>query len=176
MEAIWPSSSSATGSSVWAILDCARDERIYPALRTSQLDYLCLYSGRLHPDVEAAAPHLIELSPTYRFTPKLIEMGWGQSWGVFLRTEDGPNLRGHLRKFLRVQEDSGRSLIFRYYDPRVLRTFLPTCQPDQLSTFFGPIQNYLVEGKGGTSLIDYQFDGFRLAQRQVGLAEESLSA
>ena len=54
IEALWPP--SAAGSSIWAILDCARDERVYPALRTSQLDYRCLYSGRLHRDVEAAAP------------------------------------------------------------------------------------------------------------------------
>jgi hypothetical protein len=176
IEAIWPSPSNSA-LSVWAILDCARDDRIYPALRTSQLDYLSLYSGRLHPAVEAAAPHLIELAPTYRFTPKLIEMGWGQSWGVFVRTEDGANLRGHLRKFLRVQDHTGRTLIFRYYDPRVLRVFLPTCQPEELSTFFGPIHSYLVEsGDGGRSLIEYRFDGLRLTQRQVvlGDAGESL--
>ena len=174
VQAIWPSPSE--GLSVWAILDCARDARIYPALRTSQLDYLCLYSGRLHPEVEAAAPHLIELSPNYRFTPKLIEMGWGRSWGVFVRIEDGANLRSHLRKFLRVRDDSERTLIFRYYDPRVLRIFLPTCQPDQLSTFFGPIHSYLVESPDGRSVIDYRFDGFRLVQREVVLADESLLA
>ena len=31
------------------------------------------------------------------------------------------------------------------HDPRVLRVFLPTCTPDELSDFFGPIGSFLVE-------------------------------
>jgi hypothetical protein len=169
IEALW-SSPSAAGLSVWAILDCARDERIYPALRNSQLDYLCLFSGRLHLEVVTAAPHLIELSPSYRFTPKLIEMAWGQSWGVFLRIGDATNLRTHLRGFLRVRDESGRILMFRYYDPRVLRVYLPTCQPDELRTVFGPIRSYLVEGEDGKSVIEFEFDGHRLHERRIVLA------
>jgi hypothetical protein len=169
-EALWPA--SATGMSLWAILDCARDERIYPALRTSQLDYLCLYSGRLHREVEAAAPHLIEIPPHSRFPRQLIEMGWGQSWGVFLRIKDPSNLRSHLRGFLRVQDESGKILIFRYYDPRVLRVYLPTCLPDELRTVFGPVSSYLVEDEGGQALIDFEFDGSRLHQHRIGLTGE----
>jgi hypothetical protein len=160
-------------SSVWAILDCARDERIYPALRLSQLDFLCLFSGRLHRDVEAAAPHIVELSPGYRFTPKLIEMGWGQSWGVFVRIEDGTNLRAHLRRFLRVRDESGRILLFRYYDPRVLRVYLPTCLPDELRTVFGPISSFVVEAEDGRSLIEFQFDGSQLLEHRIPLTSEA---
>jgi len=167
IQAIWPP--SAAGMTVWAILDCARDERIYPALRTSQLDYRCLYSGKLHPEVERAAPHLIEITPDYRFTPKLIEMGWGHSWGVFVRVQHPSDLRSHLRRFLRVEDESGRTLIFRYYDPRVLRVYLPTCLPDELRTVFGPISSYLVEDEGGQGLIEFEFDGYKLHVRKVAL-------
>ena len=170
IQALWPE--SAADMSVWAILDCARDERIYPALRNSQLDYLCLFSGRLHHEVVAAAPHLIEVSPTFRFTPRLIEMGWGQSWGVFLRTKDPSNLRSHLRGFLRVTDESGRFLLFRYYDPRVLRVYLPTCRTDELRTVFGPISSYLVEDVDGKGLIEFEFDGHRLFERRITLAAE----
>jgi hypothetical protein len=168
LKALWPRGSSGPDT-VWAILDCARDERIYSALRTSGLDYLCLYSGKLHPDVAAAAPYLVELAPTYSFTPRLIDMGWGKSWGVFLRVKDSSNLRHHLRGFLRVRDESGRILLFRYYDPRVLRVYLPTCLPDELRTVFGPIGSYLVEGQDGTSLIEFEFDGSRLRERQTAL-------
>jgi Domain of unknown function (DUF4123) len=170
IQALWPA--SATDLSVWAILDCARDERIYPALRNSRLDYLCLFSGRLHPEVAAAAPHLIEVSPAYRFTPRLIEMGWGQSWGVFLRVKDPSNLRSHLRGFLRVKDESGRILMFRYYDPRVLRVYLPTCRREELRTVFGPISSYLVEDEDGKGLIEFEFDGNQLFERRVRLAAE----
>ncbi len=167
IQTLWPE--TAADMSVWAILDCARDERIYPALRNSQLDYLCLFSGRLHHEVVAAAPHLIEVSPSYRFTPRLIEMGWGQSWGVFLRIKDPSNLRSHLRGFLRVKDESGKILMFRYYDPRVLRVYLPTCRPNELRTVFGPISSYLVEDEDGKGLIEFEFDGNHLLERRVGL-------
>jgi hypothetical protein len=168
VEALWPPGSPA-GTSVWAILDCARDDRVYPALSTSRLDYRCLYSGRLPRELAATAPYLVEVAPTYTFTPRLLEMGWGNSWGVFLRIKDALNLRHHLRGFLRVRDEAGRILIFRYYDPRVLRVYLPTCRPDELRTVFGPIDSFLVEGEEGKSLIEFAFDGHRLHERRVVL-------
>ena len=172
IEAIWPSPSGAS-TSVWAIVDCARDRRIYPALRTSGLDYRCLYSGRLSPEVEAAAPHLIEVAPTFTFTPKLIDMGWGNSWAVFLRIADPSDLRQHLRRFLRVQDESGKILLFRYYDPRVLRVYLPTCRADELQTVFGPISSYLVEDQTGQSLIEFSFNGNQLRERRIRLVPDA---
>jgi hypothetical protein len=167
LEALWPPRAAA-GTSVWAILDCARDERIHYALRTSQLDYRCLYSGRLPRELEIVAPHLVEVAPTFPFTSKLIAMGWGNSWGIFLRIKDPSNLRHHLRGFLRVRDESGRILLFRYYDPRVLRIYLPTCRPDELRTIFGPVGSFLVEGEDGRSVIEYQFDGNQLrVQRTI---------
>jgi hypothetical protein len=174
IEAIWPSPSAAN-TSVWAIVDCARDRRIYPALRTSGLDYRCLFSGRLSPEVEAAAPHLIEVAPAFTFTPKFIDMGWGNSWAVFLRIADPSDLRPHLRRFLRVQDESGRILFFRYYDPRVLRIYLPTCRVDELRTVFGPISSYLVEDETGRGLIEFSFDGHQLRERRIGLMPDDAS-
>lgn len=171
ISALWPPGSPA-GTSVWAILDCARDERIFAALRNSRLDYRCLYSGRLPRELEVVAPHLVEVAPTHAFTPHLIEMGWGKSWGVFLRIKDPANLRHHLRGFLRVRDESGRRLIFRYYDPRVLRIYLPACRPDELRTVFGPIGSYLAEGESGESLIEFEFDGNRLVERRTILMAE----
>ena len=52
IDALWPPQST-DGTSVWAILDCARDDRVYEALKTSRLDYRCLYSGRLPRALEA---------------------------------------------------------------------------------------------------------------------------
>src|SRR5512134_754784 len=127
IETLWPPG-SASGHSVWAILDSARDERIFPALKFSRLEFISLYSGKLPDALQRAAPYLIELAAGYKFTRPLLEMGWGSSWGVFLRIKDARNLRHHLRGFLRVQDESGRTLVFRYYDPRVLRAYLPTCR------------------------------------------------
>ena len=99
--------------------------------------------------LQQTAPYLIQLDREDRFTRYLIETGWGASWGSFVRTETGiKQLRRHLKEFLRVRDEAGKRLIFRYYDPRVLRVYLPTCRPAELDTFFGPINAFITEGSG----------------------------
>jgi hypothetical protein len=39
------------------------------------------------------------------------------------------------------------SLFFRFYDPRVMRNYLPTCPPAQLAEFFGPVDFYIAEAE-----------------------------
>lgn len=168
IEALWPPGLPARAST-WAILDAARDERIYPELRLSRLDHVSLYAGKLPDALQRAAPYLVELAPNYSFTRPLLEMGWGNSWGVFLRVADARNLRHHLRGFLRVQDESGRRLVFRYYDPRVLRIYLPTCTTAELATVYGPISSYLIEGEHGESLLEFEFDGRLLHERRTPL-------
>jgi hypothetical protein len=168
MEELFPAN-VATNTSVWAILDGARDQRIFYKLRDSGLDYLCLYSGHLQRELQLAAPYIIELSQDGAFTRRLLEHAWGNNWGIFVSTKDGPNLRPHLRKFLRVRNEAGQMMLFRYYDPRVMREYLPTCMPDELKAVFGPIQRYLVEDKNPQTLIEFKFDGLRLGQRRIVL-------
>lgn len=153
MAALWPAGSgTASKSSVWAILDCARDPKIYLALLASRLEFRCLYSGKLPRELEMVAPQLVELHPGNRLTAQLLDEGWGNAWGVYLRTADPSNLRHHLRKFLKVQDEDGRRLLFRYYDPRVLRVYLPTCTAAELAQLFGPVQSYFSESEGARFL------------------------
>jgi len=55
-------------------------------------------------------------------------------------------LRDHFREFHTVELPDQRTVLFRYYDPRVLRSFLPACNAAELAVFFGPIQSFIVEG------------------------------
>ena len=172
IQALWPEGAKSK-LSVWGVLDCARDPQIYIALLESKLEFRCLYSGRLPRELEMVAPHLVELFPTNRLFSRWLDEGWGQSWGVMLKIGDAANLRHHLRKFLKVRDEDGRSLVFRYYDARVLRAYLPTCLPDELTTFYGPINAYALEAPDGDGLIEYQLVGQRLREKrsvaQVGL-------
>lgn len=154
VNALWPQG-AARRFGVWGVLDCARDPRIYPALVESRLEFLCLYSGRLAPALERVAPQLIELHPGNRFTARWLDEGWGRSWGIIARIEDPSNLRHHLRKFLKVRDEQGRRLLFRYYDPRVLRAYLPTCTADELGALFGPVDAFLAESAGGAGLVEF---------------------
>ncbi|MCY2987101.1 MAG: DUF4123 domain-containing protein [Planctomycetota bacterium] len=168
LKTFWPAGPAAK-SSVWAILDGARDPCIFHLLLDSGLDYLCLYSGHLPRALQLAAPYLVELPPDRPFARRLLEQAWGHSWGIFVSIKDSSNLRHHLRTFLRVRDEAGKFLLFRYYDPRVLRTYLPTCLPNELKTVFGPISRYLVEDQDPQTLIEFTFDGSRLQDRRIRL-------
>lgn len=169
LQALWP---PGVGSrlGVWAILDCARDPRIYLALLESGLEFRCLYSGTLPRALEMVAPHLVELSPGSRLTARWLAEGWGQAWGVFLKIDDPSNLRHHLRKFLKVRSDVGQRLLFRYYDPRVLRAYLPTCNQDELQQVFGPIDSFLTESMAANGLLEFSVTPSGLHCQTLALA------
>jgi hypothetical protein len=169
LRALWPDGEQSR-LGVWAILDCARDPKIYLALLESRLEFRCLYSGKLPWALEMVAPQLVELLPDHRLTARLLDDGWGRAWGVFLRLDDPSTLRHHLRRFLQVRDETGRRLLFRYYDPRVLRTYLPTCTAEELALIFGPVDGWIAEGNAGLEVQEYGFDGTRLRARIESLA------
>jgi hypothetical protein len=72
-----------------------------------------------------------------------------------------------------VRSQSGQRMIFRYYDPRVLRVYLPTCWPAELETFFGPVSAYLAEGEDGREIIEFRNAGNGLVQSAVATQGES---
>jgi hypothetical protein len=155
---LWPEGDQLTTPQVYAVLDGARDKRIAPMIRLSRLEYVCLYGGRLSPALEAAAPYLVHLTPNAEFFRHLIEDGWGRSWGIMTVVPPDVTIqqqRRHLRTLLRVQDPDGRVLVFRFYDPRVLRTFLPTCSGDQAQEVFGPIPSIVAESHDGAAMMAY---------------------
>jgi len=54
-------------------------------------------------------------------------------------------------------------LIFRYYDPRVLRAYLPTCSPAELNTFFGPVTAFITEGENPGEILEFRNERGTLA-------------
>lgn len=132
---------------VFALVDGARDDRIYRAVYDSQLEYECLFAGELSYDLTLAAPYLVRLDARAPFTRWLVEEGWGRSFGVFAWSRaDTETLRRHFRRLLQVRDELGKKLFFRYYDPRVLRAYLPTCNGAELDEVFGPVGRFVTEG------------------------------
>lgn len=137
-------------SSVYAILDGARDPEIVLTIRDRGRRAACLYSGPLSDQLERAAPWLILLDRESPFTHRLLESCWGESWGIFAvvsGTATFPQVRKHFRRFLRVQDHEGKLMLFRYYDPRVFRLYLPTCNEDESEFVFGPVSRFLMEAE-----------------------------
>jgi hypothetical protein len=153
----------------YAILDAARDDKIYPALTEADTESLCLYLGDKAEELAAVAPYLLSLTQEDPFTRWLMNNGWGKNWGIFLRSSASlKELQRHFRKFLMVYDEKGTPLYFRYYDPRVLRVYLPTCNQAELQTLFGPVFRYCIEGKTEKQLIEYGYsEKFTLLQNAV---------
>jgi hypothetical protein len=130
----------------YAVLDGASAPGLLGHLQKHRPPYHCLYRGELPPDIAEVAPYLVELHADNPLTKVILSEGWGNHWGVFVQTAaDLRAMRKHFRTFLMVNDADGKPLYFRYYDPRVLRTFLPTCNTREASIIFGPVRSYLME-------------------------------
>lgn len=148
------------GATVYAVLDGASIPDLLPALARWQVESLCLFRGELEPDVAQTAPYLAVVQPETPFTDWVLGEGWGKHWGIFaVSNTNFRTLRQHFRSFLMVYTPDDKPVYFRYYDPRVLRTYLPTCHAKELQTVFGPILRYLAEDKDPNVLLKFQPDG-----------------
>ena len=172
-EILWP---EGPRQNVWMILDGARSIEIFRMLLACHLEYSCLYSGPLTSELELAAPYLVQLDHGYRDTHSFIERAWGKGWGVFLRSETSlKKLRRHLRQFLIVRDSKGRRMLFRYYDPRVLRVYLPTCVASELRTVFGPIECFWTEGDSPEEIREFSFREPGLEHRSLAIGQGKLT-
>ena len=162
-EILWP---EGPRQNIWMILDGARTIEIFRMLLSCHLEYACLYSGPLSPEMELAAPYLVQLDHGYKDTHQFIRQAWGNSWGVFLRSDTSlKKLRRHLREFLVVRDEKGTRLVFRYYDPRVLRGYLPICVTGELRTVFGPIECFWTESERAERMLQFGFCDGRLVEQ-----------
>jgi len=169
LDAIWPPN-QPSHMKVFAILDGARDDRISYEVDSTFCEHDCLYTGTLPLALQRAAPYLVQLDRDDRLSRWIIENGWGNSWGVFARCDAGlKNLRKHLRGLLRVKDERGSRLVFRFYDPRVLRVYLPTCTLSELTTVFGPVNSFVLEADDSLGAIEMKFDDQRLTTLPIGL-------
>ncbi len=161
----------APENSVYAVLDGASVPDLQTVLFEHEPEFECLYRGELEPDIAEVAPYLVHLEPEAEITQWVLERGWGQHWGVYAIGEAPLDaVRRHFRKYLVVHDNAGRPMLFRYYDPRVLRVYLPTCTPEELETVFGPIQSFLCEDKTPGIALRFQIVSGALDVERIPLA------
>lgn len=159
----------ALSEPLYAILDAARSDRVLPLVRESVEEARSLYDGVTGETMAEAAPYLVSLPRGSALLERLVFEGWGRSWGVYLTcARPFVEVRRHLRRFLIVlDDDTEQRLYFRYYDPRVLRVFLPTCTPRQRADLFGDVSAWLMEDETG-NLVRFAA-GARAARAPGGL-------
>ena len=141
---------------LYAVLDAARNPKLIALLSQSRHAFRSLYEGSSAVDLALRAPYVVRLPAESPLLETLAHQGWGKSLGVYLTCclplED---VRRHLRHFLMVELEGGKPVYFRFYDPRVLRVYLPTCTEQERQRFFGPLGSYLMEGEENSLLLEF---------------------
>jgi hypothetical protein len=147
---------------LYAVIDTARDERLYPLVMQAS-DRACLFGGEVAEPLNRAAPYLVDLKPQEPLFRAWRDEGYGQSWGIMLRSQLPLGaLRLHLKHFLVARLPDGMVAQFRFYDPRVFGPYLSSCTADELASWFGGVSVFLVERLEGGGFHEFSFDGARL--------------
>ncbi len=127
---------------LYAILDSCDEPRVPEKTRELGTERaVSLYRGSVEQDYANVAPYLV--SADEALVQWIEENLWNDPWGIFMfAATDLKSLRKHFRRFLTVEDPDGKRLFFRFYDPRVLKVFLQTCDKNERDEFFGPVDCY----------------------------------
>jgi pSer/pThr/pTyr-binding forkhead associated (FHA) protein len=158
---------------LFALMDSARDLKVLLLLAESKEEHQSLYEGIQGETLAGVAPYLVHLPPQSPLLEALVRQGWGKSWGVYLTCSlPLAELRKHFRRFLTVKTEAGKHLYFRFYDPRVLRGFLPTCRREEVTEFFGCVTCFLIEDETAQALLRYGLSESGLMRKSIPLREQ----
>ena len=154
-------------SNLFAVVDTARDRRLYDLVYTA-LGPVCLFAGQLAPALRETAPYLVPLHDAEELLAAWRKDGIGQSWGIFLRSSmETPRIRKHLRKFLLAKLPDGRQVLFRWWDPRVFRVYLPTCEADDLKSWFEEVDEFICEMADGQGFEEFRGKSGTITSRRM---------
>jgi len=136
-------------SKLYALVDGAKAFELAFAARLMGHAVYTLFSGQLAPVTAHVGPLLVAVGEPSAFLKRWTDGIGGNAGVLFESTADLESLYAHLRGIFVVDDDEGNEYFFRFYDPRVIRVFLPTCTAGELAEFFGPVTRWIVEGEGG---------------------------
>lgn len=153
---------------VFAVLDGASIPGLPIRLYEMRPPHYCLFRGELEPDMAEVAPYVVYLAPNTAFTDWVLSESFGKHWGIFAHCRHSiKEMRRHCRALVTVYNEKGDPLLFRYYDPRVLRKFLPTCNVGELKTFFGKVETFFAETEDGKNLSSFRMENDQLKQIEL---------
>ncbi len=107
----------------------------------------CLVSGQVPRALVDVLPYIARLDPGHPLTTLWQSEGLGRNWGIELLTRSPiKSLRMHFKKFLSARLPDGRVTLFRFYDPRVFRTYLLAASAIERRPWFLHVERYHVGG------------------------------
>ena len=141
----------------YAVLDGASVPDLPMKLFEMNPPRYCLLTGELEPDMAEVAPYLVRLYPRTPFTEWVLKECWRKHWGIFAHSRKTLNeMRKHFRSLVTVYDEKGNPMMFRFYDPRVLPRFLPTCKPAELKILFGDVESFFAESEEDGKLMNFR--------------------
>jgi hypothetical protein len=156
------------GERLYGIVDAAQDKELaFEARDRFKLPIRMLFQGEAAEYMGDVAPYLIPIDPGSEYLESWAER-WDRNVGILLTSFADPlKLFRHLREIFVVKDEEGQEYFFRYYDPRVLRAFLPTCTPEQAREFFGPICVLLCVAEKSWSMLRFTADKSGVRQKST---------
>lgn len=131
----------------YALVDTAQNPALIDKVRACR-SHACLISGELDPVLAAALPWLVALNASEPLTTAWRSEGEGHNWGILMQsTLRLDELKRHFKKFLNAMLPDGQTVLFRFYDPRVFRTYIRAATPDECAPWFKGIIRYSVESE-----------------------------
>ncbi len=129
---------------LWAIVDACDEPGVPTKMdELGEQRAVSLYRGDAKVENADIAPYLAHVDDF--FLQWIREELWAKPWGIFVVAPgEIEKLRTHFRKFLTVKDPDGEKMYFRYYDPRILKAFLPACNEEELQKLFGPLEAYVI--------------------------------
>lgn len=162
------------GERLYGVVDAAQDaDFALDAQRRFGLPMRMLFQGEAAQYMGEVAPYLVPIPLDSEYLEAWADR-WGKNVGILLTTSAAPDkVLRHLRDVFVVKDEEGQEYFFRFYDPRALRVYLPTCTPQEGLEFFGPVRSFLCEAEGPGAIL--QFTSGREDVHQEAIALPSVS-
>ncbi len=153
----------------YALLDPIRIGLNFDKAYSLAIESVILRTSIQPEDFQTITPHLFPCETDSQLYNWITSDGKGDSWGIFIQSQlDLDSLAGQLQKLLIVSmETDGRWVYFRFYDPRVLRSFLPGCQKDQLKEIFTGVETFYCEDEDDDFQLHYRLDNEQLKIERI---------
>ena len=147
------------GERLYTVVDACQDaELAFEAETRFKVPIRMLFKGEASQYMRDVAPYFIPIDPASDYLERWAA-AWGKNAGVLLTSAADPEkVFRHLREIFVVKDEAGQEYFFRFYDPRVLRAYLPTCTPEQAAEFFGPVSSCFCAAEALESLLRFTID------------------
>jgi len=147
------------GAELFAIVDGARDDRLFREISRGEVPHEPLYRGEAE-KFFAVSPILVRCEQGTRLFEWLTDEAWGSDNAMFLTSQQPMDcLADHFVRFTVVRTDGDPKMFFRFYDPRVLQVYLPACSVAEREALFGPADRLAVEASDGAELLVFDREG-----------------